>query len=538
MNLRLSNRGRRGWRAWWPLLAALTLACAPGRSVQTPVTSAAPAESARAAAPTSTPASPGSDPAPTAQTGDGPGYAPRALSAEQARADIELMWRALDRIHPGLDRYASADELAAARAHLARLAASETDDVALYREISLALAAIRCDHTKAEVPDRLSEYRQGQPSHLPFRFVVLDGRMYVVSSDPSAPGLSRGNEVVRIADRPVAELLTTLGRAIPVDGFTDSVKAVALASSGEFLGSGVDHFLPIFYGFARSFAVTTRASDGSERRTVVPAITFERWKTLPYDRGYRSDFADAVTFKQLDANTAYLAVSTFVNYRKPVDPIAVYQPIFAQLKREGIGHLIVDLRDNGGGSNDASTGLARFLLSRTFTWLRSAQVKSIGVGELKAHMSSWAREALDPPAQWFRARPDGMFEVVHPGIANRTQHTPHPDRFTGRITVLIGPNNASGVTMLLAKLTDAGRIRTVGMATGGSAEGPTAGILVFLTLPHSGIKVRIPVMRQYTDIARFTPGQGIEPDIVVPISAQDYFAGIDRALSVARAAQP
>ena len=88
--------------------------------------------------------------------------------------------------------------------------------------------------------------------------------------------------------------------------------------------------------------------------------------------------------------------------------------------------------------------------------------------------------------------------------------------------------------MLLARMKDAGRIRLVGEATGGSAEGPTAGILFFLKLPNSGITVRVPWKRQYMDIAKFEAGKGLLPDVPVAETIEDFRSGVDRALESAR----
>ena len=50
--------------------------------------------------------------------------------------------------------------------------------------------------------------------------------------------------------------------------------------------------------------------------------------------------------------------------------------------------------------------------------------------------------------------------------------------------------------MLLARLKASERVTLVGEPTGGSAAGPTAGILFFLTLPNSGLTVNVPALRE------------------------------------------
>ena len=90
------------------------------------------------------------------------------------------------------------------------------------------------------------------------------------------------------------------------------------------------------------------------------------------------------------------------------------------------------------------------------------------------------------------------------------EHQPLPvtQRFTGRLTVLTGPQNGSGATMTIAWLKDRRDVTLVGEDTSGSAEGPTAGNILNLVLPASGIRVRIPQFKSFTNIKAFTPRRG------------------------------
>ena len=70
--------------------------------------------------------------------------------------------------------------------------------------------------------------------------------------------------------------------------------------------------------------------------------------------------------------------------------------------------------------------------------------------------------------------------------------------------------------------------------TGGSAEGPTAGVIFFLKLPNSRIVVRVPALRSWVNVDNPEPGMGVMPDIVVRPTAEDWLAGRDVVLERAR----
>jgi C-terminal processing protease CtpA/Prc len=190
---------------------------------------------------------------------------------------------------------------------------------------------------------------------------------------------------------------------------------------------------------------------------------------------------------------------------------------------------VVDLRANGGGSSDAAWALGRFLAREPFTTAaRPPRVKRIRFGDLVPHLETWEEHAFDAPEELFTRLPDGWFEFKSPP---EPPLEPHPAAFPGRITVLTGPFNASGTTMLLAVLREHAELRLVGEPTAGSAEGPTAGLLFFLTLPASGIRVNVPVYSQRTSAQRFEPGLGVQPDLLVPETVADLLAGRDAALA-------
>ena len=445
-----------------------------------------------------------------------------------AREDVALFRRALERIHPGLRRYASAETLAAAFARLEELAVGGTTDVALYRELSLAAAALRCGHTRVEAPPRIAALRRSTPTHLPFRFRWLEGRM-IVDVAEAGTGLRRGDEVVEIDGESVAALMERLGAAIPVDGFTDSVRPSRLDAQYEFQDAGFDHYLPIFQGFRDTFEL--RLADG--RAASVAVVDEARSIELAGGSAW-IDFKDAVHVSDLGGGAARLDVGTFVNYRDPVDPVATFADAFARIEALGADHLVLDLRRCGGGSSDVAWTLARFLLDDPIEF-KAPWVRFRRVGDLRPYLSTWDERAFEMPDAAFEDVGDGWSALRPEAVGRAVRLEPRPDRFRGRVTVLVGPANASGSTMLLAKLKEAGRARFVGAPTGGSAEGPTAGLLFDLTLPNSGIVVKLPALFERNSVEEFAPGLGVTPDVLVEETVADFLAGRDRTLERALA---
>jgi hypothetical protein len=477
---------------------------------------------------------------PTALSQQGALYQPRMIGSAEVQADIALMRRALEVIHPGLYRRASEVQMAHAFRRLDATLRNETSELDLYREVSRLLARIRCSHTKAEQPTRYEAWRLDNPSHLPFRFKIVEGRMIVVSSDPGQAGLARGAEVLSINGRSVRRLIRELGGFVPVDGDTTWSRAVELANDGDLMGADFDHFYPYVYGQPIDFALTVRASDSESPRSItMRPLTFRSWIQLDNDGvGRRQNFSDTTTWRMMDAETGYLRVATFVNYREPVDAQALFSRCMAEFRAAGARRIIVDLRDNGGGSDDAALALLDHLALRPYTYQRAIRLKAIRYGDLADHIETWGdRDALfSPPLDNFTRTPGGWFErrpSDHPETLQ--PRTPAPAAFTGPVTVLTSPVNVSGATMLISKLRDERRVRLVGGRSGGSGDGPTAGQIFNLRLPNSGIVVRIPLALNVMNVSHFEPRGGITPDLLVEQSVENYRLGRDLVLETALA---
>ncbi len=170
--------------------------------------------------------------------------------------------------------------------------------------------------------------------------------------------------------------------------------------------------------------------------------------------------------------------------------------------------------------------------------------KAIRVGDLARHIDNWGdREALfNPPEAAFARTADGWYDRIPVGTNeaddddSTIEHLPLPaaQRFGGRLTVLTGPQNGSGATRTIAWLKERRGATLVGEDTAGSAEGPTAGQIFLLTLPESGIKLRVPNAWNRTNIKQFTLRRGVAADVLVVPTLADFEAGRDRAVEVAR----
>lgn len=457
----------------------------------------------------------------------------RIITSDAARADVALVRRAITLVHPGLDRYTPRQEIDAAFDRLETLCKQDITERELYYAVSKVLAAIRCSHTKAEPSKAWTQWRKDTPTYLPLRFIEDEGRMIVTQS--AVEGVRIGDEVVRVDGLSARSIVTSILDLVPADGWTDSSRRFALSSMSDLDDSEFDQYLPACITMGNTVRLEVRSStDTSSRIVTTPLILRDARRIALAEPAPARNLDEAVSLDIRPDGIGVMRVGTFVAYRKQIKPAEVYRPLFERLAAEKVGTLILDLRDNGGGSDDAAIDLARYLGAKQFTLSTKQWVRTFRFGDLTEKLETWDRSVLNMPAELFKDLGNGYYEVQTPSAEAQPPLEPS---FNGRLIILCGPANASGATLFMAGLQESRTLTLIGEQTGGSVEGPTAGIMLFLPLPNSGIKVRIPAIRSVTGMTSKSSSGGLDPDIVISPTLAERLAGrdvvLERAIVVA-----
>lgn len=459
--------------------------------------------------------------------------ATETLSAEQVERDIAIAREALETIHPGYARYQSRAHLDGLWTALESAAAQGMSVGEFYLQVSHILAEIRCDHTKAEFPDAIAAYRQEAEVHLPFSFRIFANRMYV--DNPGESELLRGEEILSIDGISPAERFAAIRPYMPVDGYTDHVRDNAMTDFGEFMATGFEQFDTLLFPSDRLVELEVGGLDGTVRRETRRRLSYTdyvaRLRGGTRYRNFSDD--DAISVSYPADGVAVLNVETLVNYRTPVEPAAVLDPVFVEIRERGAHTLILDLRRNGGGSTDAQQGLMSYLVSEPHQPVLEVRAATYDLSASAEYISTWDRSALTPDPAWFTAREDGLYTIDPDIIGASTVVQPAANGWTGELAVLTSSANASGAATIIGALKEQGRATLIGEETGGSQEGPTANIIFFLVLPESDITVRVPAQWTIQNVTDPVPGRGFDPDIAAPLTYETWFAGTDPALESA-----
>ena len=471
------------------------------------------------------------------------------FAPDSVRADLAMLQGALAAYHPGLDRYGQRADLAAAADSLDGVLAQRTAGLS---EAEAVVAFARVLHVAADghtviaprdQSDGLRERLWGGLTALPFAFRVLakPDRLVVTRDLTDRQQLPRGTEVVEIDGRPVGHVLDRLQALAPGDGRgTDALRRARLAVPETEVGPAEWPDFDDFYGLvfppsSDSVSLTVRFP-GTDRLHHVAAEWVSRG-----ERAERMRAAGALvppdegswTTRALDDSTALVRLGTFATWGFETPADTLLARTFRALRQRGVRRLVLDVRGVVGGNLGART-VARYLTTDPLGCLGDVTVvasdrpdpafspylAALGGGD------GWKQPL---PVGAVEPRADGRFRLlVDPGCA---EEPAQPNAFGGPVAVLADEWNESATFSLLRLVRDQRLGVVVGRPAGGNLRGLTAGVVLRLTLPRTGVVVTLPLLAGVPPGA--PPDAALEPDVRVEWTADDVAAGRDPDIEAA-----
>lgn len=450
------------------------------------------------------------------------------LSPSDMRADVALLRRAYEALHPGLLRYRTAAESAAGFDRLADAARAPMGLAAFYLLLSRHLATLRCGHSYVNFYNQSKAVRAAlfdAPDRLPLEFLWLDGRM-VVTADPWSTGIAPGSEVLSMEGRPAGAVLESLMTIARADGGNDVKRRRLLSVQGEDGYETFDVFHSLMFGGRPRYRLEVAGPDGRRRSAAVEAVTLEQRRAVRPKPVDASGDAPVWTMERR-GGTAVLTMPNWGLYNSKWDWSAWIDREMDRLIDDGVRLLVIDVRRNEGGLDCGDRIVAR-LIDRPVAaspYRRLVRYRRIP-DDLRPRLDTWDRSFDDWGAD---ATPvDDRYLALKRGDEEGAVISPRGRRFAGEVAVLVGPQNSSA-TFQFAQLMRRERLgRLVGETTGGNRRGINGGAFYFLRLPATGLEVDLPLIGYFPSAPE--PDGGLEPDEAVRLTAAHVAAGRDPVL--------
>lgn len=444
------------------------------------------------------------------------------LAPKDLAADLAVARQALEEGHSGVYRYTPKAELDRAFDRAAGQLTRPMTVLEFYRVLAPVVALVRCGHTNTGLPRELEKEMQASVPLLPFEVEVHEGRVFVVT-DHSGNGIA-GAEILGINGRKTRDLFGVLDRAMPIDGRNPGGRAGRLTRGGFVRG------LTPLAGVAAPFRVEYRLAGARKTMAHPGMLDAERAKLTadPPRPVAELEFVE-------DGRIAVMTIRSFGGFADLERKVRLDQwmnEAFGEILKRGSRGLVLDVRGNGGGQDALGKLLYAHLTDRDFPYYDDLVVNARTFGFAK-----YLESPVEIPENRVKPRAGGGFHALgHPNLGVQKPAAPH---FAGQVVALADRLSFSATGEFLTAFYNGRRGPIVGEETGAAYLGNTSGMTARVALPHTKVRLFVPLMTYYLSHTRNSPpDRGVMPDVAIRNSVADRVAGRDpmrqRAVELAR----
>ena len=462
------------------------------------------------------------------------------LAPEKLRSDVDFAYKNLQKLHPDLYWYISRAQLDYKFDSLKTTIIQPMKPNEFYRKLAPVVAEVRQGHlrlsplnrrlTKKEIKDL--ENQKGLFSR--YNYVVDGKRIFVKDNADKIPNMEVGTEILTISGIPVSDLLERYEPFVNSDGFNKTYLKYSMARRWPVFFTAENGILDsvkletLYKGQTKAFWLqrekTTKEQRKKEEEKNRKLTKSEHGKTKDYNIITRS-FNRDLQFPVKDSTVAYMKIKTFSGTfsRK------FYRESFSTLKRSPAKVLIIDMRDNLGGSLSEINNLYSYLVAEKFRFIKDIEITSPAAMYQANYFSEFplitkpvavigypfylmgTALSIKKAGDRFYLRNNGIFSI----------RNPKKNSFSGRVYVLINGSSFSAASILPSKLKHEQRAFLVGEETGGANDGTVAGRYSTKKLPNSKLFLPIGLMLIQPDIELTHTKKGVMPDKeIVPTTQQ------------------
>lgn len=399
------------------------------------------------------------------------------LTENEKIAGLSRLWSEAKYNFAFFDRLPDLDWDALYLTYLPKVRAT-TSTLQYYQTLAELYAQLHDGHTGVNYPREASELL-GYPC---VETRLIESRVFIDAvHDPGLKeqGVVRGLEVIAVDGVPVTEygkrrVAPRIGASTPQDLDHRTYESHLLSGPK---GSPVE--------------LTLVDAAGNILKRALPRLTQVERARFPPAAWKRFEF------KMLPGGVAYVALNTFGDDNVVKD----FEAACAEIAKSNT--LILDIRDNGGGSSNIGYKILGYLTDKSF---RTSQWST---RDYRPSFRAWGQ-----PEKWYRGEA-GTFPP----------HGPHP--YTKPVAVLTSARTYSAAEDFAVAFDSAKRGKIVGEPTGGSTGQP-----LMFSLPGGGSARVCTKHDRYPDGKEFM-GVGVQPDVLVHPTIADFRAARDTILEAA-----
>ncbi|MCH8517428.1 MAG: peptidase [Cyclobacteriaceae bacterium] len=401
-------------------------------------------------------------------------------------------------------------------------------------------------HNDVSLPKKFAENLKNETKgYFPYPIKWIDNKWLINISDKLIP---LGSEIIEINDTKIEEIIPELYKYYSTDGNNITGKRIGIMTS-------FSKYYRLHFGLTDSFKVvflnpTTKQLETKNIDSVPYKAYYENFNkihSMPLDIFYFADLKEnqKYNYKKLDSLTGILTIHTFAMGNETTTEHKKYQKfldsIFTEIKTKEIKNLIVDVRNNGGGTDPNDLITYSYLTNRNFqenleAWITFKKIPLLRYIDNKSprlvrplFLASYNKEFREI----FPKEKNGKFYQDENSDDHKIR-TPNPNAYNGNVYLLTSPRIASAGSLFAAMLAGNENTTTIGEETMGGYYGHNGHSSLNYKLPNSKIIITFSVVNLEQDVPKKENqkyDRGIIPDYEVTQTFDDFITNTDTQLN-------
>jgi len=427
----------------------------------------------------------------------------KPISPDELKEDLDFLFKTIEEVHPNIYAYTSKEEFAPIRDKLYAKINGPLTTAEFYRLVAPAVASLKSFHTYI-APFGYRQYVKSGGRVFPLQ-LQWDEREAVLVKNHSSIPLPIGGVILTINGRNAEQLFTTFSTWIAAENKT---RNPWLLGNPVFLRSR----LLLEFGPVEKWTLKIKANDGTSKLYSVPSLALSEFRTdqdtvtVEVRRDYRVI---------PEYNAALIVFTKWLDH----EGFALFlDEVFKDIHVKKIANLMIDIRENTGGSDQCFHKLLEYLTARPYKLYEKFCIKISD--QTRDRIIDLRREL---PDKFANAKNGDIITIELPA----QKPTDNPFRFNDNVFLLIGRRSFSASTVFASAVKYADIATLIGEETGD----PTTlyADSIEFKLPHSGLQAWVP-SKLLVCAGGKPDGRGVIPHSEVKQKPEDTAKGIDTVL--------
>lgn len=413
------------------------------------------------------------------------------ISKEQAKADLKFCYDALKQIHPSVFRYTKENEFDNIYKFLDARIVDSMQSEELAEITSILLATTRCVHTNMSSP-----LQKKSSNYFNLNFVIHQNKLY-------ARGFAGNSDtnlysIVSINKIPSIEIIDKMLMLRSGDGYSQTfTEAIMSRNFNTYYNS--------LYKTPDNVSITVLDKNVEREFKVERTKKYSyKYKMFDWEGATVLDTMSGVKLYKLKniPNTRVLRITSFKKKNA-----TYYNKIFADMQRDSVAQLVIDLRQNGGGNIYHAFNLLNHLIEKDiYMYAEKRKTKAMPYlstkGKIQYALGILLYDVVPNGQRWNDDNGKKYYRYSYASL-NKTQFRPKVMVLTDGVTV-------SASSLVAAYLKYYNNADVLGVESGGTYTGNNGRSYAEAMLPNSKLKFRLPL--QYINYFPGVPnvGRGVE----------------------------